>query len=131
MSFCSNQVDEVRVDNGMLQTSDLWADGLSNISIGGLLSEASLQAKLNCSEKSDGSKSGFRIPSKFTPFEGCSGSGGIQKGCSSNMETAYGKRKQIEVTGEIYTPTNVNEVTDAAEAEKMHLDLSVDPQVLF
>lgn len=122
-------IDEVRVDNGLSQTSDLWADSLTNISIGGLLSEASLLAKLNnCSQKSDGSKSSFRIPSTFTPFESCSQSGGIQKGCSSNVEKTYGKRKQIEVTGEDYKPTNINEVTNAVVAEKMHLDLSVEPQ---
>ncbi|KAJ9670917.1 hypothetical protein PVL29_027081 [Vitis rotundifolia] len=122
-------IDEVRVDNGLSQTSDLWADSLTNISIGGLLSEASLQAKLNnCSQKSDGSKSSFRIPSTFTPFESCSQSGGIQTGCSSNVEKTYGKRKQIEVTGEDYKPTNINEVTNAVVAEKMRLDLSVEPQ---
>lgn len=122
----------MRLDNGMSQTSDVWTDGLTNISIGGLLSEASSQAKLsNCSEKSDGSKSGFRLPSKFTPFGVCSGSGGIQKGCSSSMENTCGKRKHIEVRGGNYKPINVNEVTDAVEAEKMHLDLSVDPQVFF
>lgn len=132
MPLCSNQIDEVRVDNGLSQTSDLWADSLTNISIGGLLSEAYLQAKLNnCSQKSDGSKSSFRIPSTFTPFESCSQSGSIQKGCSSNVEKTYGKRKQIEVTGEDYKPTNINEVTNAVVAEKMHLDLSVEPQVFF
>lgn len=35
--------DEGRIDNGLPESSTLWIDNLSNISIGGLLSEASLQ----------------------------------------------------------------------------------------
>lgn len=42
------------------QSSLRWVDGLTEISIGGLLSEASLQAKFNNSDpKSSGSKSGL------------------------------------------------------------------------
>ncbi|XP_057972298.1 TSL-kinase interacting protein 1 [Malania oleifera] len=39
--------DEGRTENGLSLTSALWADSLTNISIGGLLSEASLQGKFN------------------------------------------------------------------------------------
>ncbi|GAV69441.1 hypothetical protein CFOL_v3_12942 [Cephalotus follicularis] len=51
--------NEVRVDSGIGQSTALWADSFSYISIGGLLSEASLQGKLNnCNPKSNGSNAG-------------------------------------------------------------------------
>ncbi|KAK9272233.1 hypothetical protein L1049_002604 [Liquidambar formosana] len=47
--------DEVRMDNGLQQSPVLWDDSLTNISIGGLLSEASLQGRFNNSDsKSNG-----------------------------------------------------------------------------
>lgn len=116
----------MKVNNGLSQTSDIWADSLTNISIGGLLSEASLQ---DCIQKSDGSKSSFRKPSTFASFEVCSQSEGIQKGCSSNMEKACGKRKQIEVTVEDDKLADVNESTNSVVAEMTHSDSLVDPQV--
>ncbi|KAB1210424.1 TSL-kinase interacting protein 1 [Morella rubra] len=43
-----NPVDnKLRIDGGVGQSSTLWDDSLTNISIGGLLSEASLQGKFN------------------------------------------------------------------------------------
>ena len=47
------------MDVGIGQPSALWDDGLTNISIGGLLSEASLQGLLNsCDPRSNGSNPG-------------------------------------------------------------------------
>uniref|UniRef100_A0A5B7BVJ8 Putative TSL-kinase interacting protein 1 isoform X1 n=1 Tax=Davidia involucrata TaxID=16924 RepID=A0A5B7BVJ8_DAVIN len=48
--------DEVKIDNGLAQSIVPWDDGLTNLSIGGLLSEASLLGKIhNCDPKSNGS----------------------------------------------------------------------------
>ncbi|KAJ9170277.1 hypothetical protein P3X46_018397 [Hevea brasiliensis] len=53
--------NEVKMHLGMGQSSCLWDDSLTNISIGGLLSEASLQGKFsNCDPKSDGSNAGLQ-----------------------------------------------------------------------
>ncbi|KAJ0096926.1 hypothetical protein Patl1_27652 [Pistacia atlantica] len=52
---------EVRIDGNVGQSSLLWADSLSNISIGGLLSEASLQGRFNaCDAKLNGINSGLQ-----------------------------------------------------------------------
>lgn len=54
-----NQDDEPRMESNYGQSSLLCIDGLTDISIGGLLSEASLREKFNDSDpKSSGSKSG-------------------------------------------------------------------------
>lgn len=45
----------MRTDGSIGQPSLLWDDMLTNISIGGLLSEASLQGKFNSEMKSNGS----------------------------------------------------------------------------
>uniref|UniRef100_A0A6N2LX40 TSL-kinase interacting protein 1 n=1 Tax=Salix viminalis TaxID=40686 RepID=A0A6N2LX40_SALVM len=51
--------NETKMDVGIGQPSTLWDDGLTNISIGGLLSEASLQGLLNsCDPRSNGSNPG-------------------------------------------------------------------------
>ncbi|KAA8546928.1 hypothetical protein F0562_003357 [Nyssa sinensis] len=49
--------DEVKIDNVLAQSTVPWDDGLTNLSIGGLLSEASLLGKItNYDPKSNGSK---------------------------------------------------------------------------
>ncbi|KAF8404460.1 hypothetical protein HHK36_009345 [Tetracentron sinense] len=45
--MATEPVDNLRVYNGPTLSSSAWADSLTNISIGGLLSEASLQGKPN------------------------------------------------------------------------------------
>ncbi|KAJ6413494.1 hypothetical protein OIU84_006319 [Salix udensis] len=51
--------NETKMDVSIGQPSTLWDDGLTNISIGGLLSEASLQGLLNsCDPRSNGSNPG-------------------------------------------------------------------------
>ncbi|CAK7337817.1 unnamed protein product [Dovyalis caffra] len=53
--------NETKTDVGTGQPSTLWDDGLTNISIGSLLSEASLQGMLNtCDPKSNGSNPGLQ-----------------------------------------------------------------------
>ncbi|XP_022739389.1 TSL-kinase interacting protein 1-like [Durio zibethinus] len=53
--------NEVRIDNSIGQSLALWADSLTNISIGGLLSEASMQGKFgNCDPKSNGGIAGLQ-----------------------------------------------------------------------
>ncbi|XVF58685.1 hypothetical protein PTKIN_Ptkin07bG0085600 [Pterospermum kingtungense] len=53
--------NEVRVDSSIGQSLAMWADSLTNISIGGLLSEASLQGKFgNCDPKSNGRTTGLQ-----------------------------------------------------------------------
>ncbi|KAL5751917.1 hypothetical protein ACOSQ2_022424 [Xanthoceras sorbifolium] len=51
--------NEVRANSSIEQSSSLWADSLTNVSIGGLLSEASLQGKY-CDAKSNGSNAGLQ-----------------------------------------------------------------------
>ncbi|EOX92332.1 N-terminal nucleophile aminohydrolases (Ntn hydrolases) superfamily protein isoform 1 [Theobroma cacao] len=52
---------EVKIDSGIGQSLALWADSLTNISIGGLLSEASLQGRFsNFDPKSNGSNAGLQ-----------------------------------------------------------------------
>lgn len=64
--FGSEQCNEVKMHHGMGQSSYPWDDGLTNISIGGLLSEASLQGRFNnCDPKSDVSNAGLP-PSQLT-----------------------------------------------------------------
>ncbi|XWS29432.1 hypothetical protein CRYUN_Cryun24cG0029200 [Craigia yunnanensis] len=47
--------NEMRMDSSIGQSLAIWADSLTNISIGGLLSEASLQGRFsNCDPKSNG-----------------------------------------------------------------------------
>lgn len=51
----------MRMDNGVTRPSALWDDCLTNISIGGLLCEASLQEKINnCSPKTNKSSSSLQ-----------------------------------------------------------------------
>ncbi|XP_038997941.1 TSL-kinase interacting protein 1-like [Hibiscus syriacus] len=51
--------NEVAMDSSIGQSLAIWADSLTNISIGGLLSEASLQGRFgNCDPKSNGITSG-------------------------------------------------------------------------
>ncbi|XWS44813.1 hypothetical protein CRYUN_Cryun15aG0081000 [Craigia yunnanensis] len=53
--------NEVRVDSSIGQSLAMWADSLTNISIGGLLSEVSLQGRFsNCDPKSNGSTAGLQ-----------------------------------------------------------------------
>ncbi|OMP12102.1 hypothetical protein COLO4_03468 [Corchorus olitorius] len=52
--------NEVKMDGCIGQSLALWADSLSNISIGGLLSEASLQGFCNFDPKSNGSNAGLQ-----------------------------------------------------------------------
>ncbi|XVF15020.1 hypothetical protein REPUB_Repub09cG0113500 [Reevesia pubescens] len=53
--------NEVRMDSNIGQSVAPWADSLTNISIGGLLSEASLQGRFsNCDPKSNGSTAGLQ-----------------------------------------------------------------------
>ncbi|GAB4848304.1 hypothetical protein Ancab_002971 [Ancistrocladus abbreviatus] len=57
---------EQQMDNGLLQSSFQWSDFLNDTSIGGLLSEASLQGQFNISDaKSNGIGSAFH-PSELT-----------------------------------------------------------------
>ncbi|KAJ8765541.1 hypothetical protein K2173_014663 [Erythroxylum novogranatense] len=52
---------EVRTNVGVEQSSAPWDDGLTNISIGGLLSEASMQGKVNnVNPKRDGNDAGLQ-----------------------------------------------------------------------
>lgn len=51
----------MRMDNSIGQSSLLWADSLTSISIGGLLSEVSLQGRLNNNDiKSNGNDAGLQ-----------------------------------------------------------------------
>lgn len=51
----------MRMDVGIEQSSAMWDDSLTNISIGALLSEASLQGRFNnCDPKSNGSNAGLQ-----------------------------------------------------------------------
>lgn len=51
----------MRVDSSIGQSLAVWADSLTNISIGGLLSEASLQGRFgDCDPKSNGSTIGLQ-----------------------------------------------------------------------
>ncbi|KAB2052003.1 hypothetical protein ES319_A12G090300v1 [Gossypium barbadense] len=53
--------NEVTMDGSIEQSLAMWADSLTNISIGGLLSEASLQGRFgNCDKKSNGISSGLQ-----------------------------------------------------------------------
>ncbi|WCJ31713.1 TSL-kinase interacting protein 1 [Euphorbia peplus] len=56
--------NEVKMHVGIGQTSSLWDDSLANISVGGLLSEASLQGRFSsCNNpKLDGSIAGLQSP---------------------------------------------------------------------
>ncbi|XP_059641790.1 TSL-kinase interacting protein 1 isoform X2 [Cornus florida] len=50
--------DEVKIEDSLAQSTVPWDDSLTNLSIGGLLSEASLQGKINnCDPESNGCKS--------------------------------------------------------------------------
>ncbi|XP_057491274.1 TSL-kinase interacting protein 1 [Actinidia eriantha] len=52
---------QLTMDQGLLQSSVPWSDSLTNLSIGGLLSEASLLGKIDCYDpKSNGSKLGLQ-----------------------------------------------------------------------
>ncbi|XP_039004045.1 TSL-kinase interacting protein 1-like [Hibiscus syriacus] len=69
---CSTE-NEVTMDSSIGQSLAMWEDSLNNISIGGLLSEASLQGRLgSCDPKSNGITSGSSqlISDSFDAFLG-------------------------------------------------------------